>query len=225
MWYNTCYFIDAFWLQKCPITTAKKGAPTRDGRQLLSSLQSLCICRSCSQNRRSQNRKVRWNRKGLCMFMQSLPKAMHTEKSAYQKHTKNAIVMIGKEAVRILTRMITNWTAYGQVWPEYGTNPLTAFNWRQVSASRKDFSLLRWSNAVALYSFKEGNASHKNGNWSTLMLEIKNPFRIHVQFCTFMYSFKEGNASHKNGSWSTLMLSSFGNRESFQNICTRDPLK
>ena len=186
MWYNTCYFIDAFWLQKCPISTAKKGAHTRDGRQLLSSLQSLYICRSCSQNRRSQNRKVRWNRKGLCMFMQSLPKAMHTKNSAYQKHTKNAIVMIGKEAVRILTRMITNWTAYGQVWPEYGTNPLTAFNWRQVSASRKDFSLLRWSNAVALYSFKEGNASHKNGNWSTLM------------------------------------LSSFGNRESFQNICTRD---
>ena len=109
-----------------------------------------------------------------------------TKNSAYQKHTKNAIVMIGKEAVRILTRMITNWTAYGQVWPEYGTNPLTAFNWRQVSASRKDFSLLRWSNAVALYSFKEGNASKTNGNWSTLM------------------------------------LSSFGNQESFQNICTRD---
>jgi len=124
--------------------------------------------------------------------------------------------MIGKEAVRILTRMITNWTAYGQVWPEYGTNPLTAFNWRQVSASRKDFSLLRWSNAVALYSFKEGNASHKNGNWSTLMLEIKNHFRIHVQFCTFMYSFKEGNASHKNGNWSTLMLSSFGNKNHFR---------
>jgi len=150
----------------------------------------------------------------------SIPKIQHTK--SIPKISKNAIVMIGKEAVRILTRMITNWTAYGQVWPEYGTNPLTAFNWRQVSASRKDFSLLRWSNAMALYSFKEGNASYKNGNWSTLMLEIKNHFRIHVQFCTFLYSFKEGNASHKNGNWSTLMLSSFENQESFQNICTRD---